>query len=101
MIDNFKFMDEIIHGLDLPDEISERNNEIIKKMLGITDEEINAVEIDGDDEDNREDDILFKKIIDNIVKAEDLTEEEHKRAMSDEFSYLDDDDDNDDAVIQD
>lgn len=50
-------MDKIIHGLDLPDEISERNNEIIKKMLGITDEEINAVEIDDvDDEDEEEED---------------------------------------------
>lgn len=33
-------MDKIIHGLDLPDEISEKNNEIIMKELGITEEEI-------------------------------------------------------------
>ncbi len=44
-------MDKIIHGLDLPDKIDERNNEIIKKMLGITDEEINAFKIDEDEED--------------------------------------------------
>lgn len=44
-------MDKIIHGLDLPDEIDERNNEIIKKMLGITDEEINTLKIDEDEED--------------------------------------------------
>lgn len=44
-------MDKIIHGLDLPDEIDERNNEIIKKKFGITDEEINAFEIDEDEED--------------------------------------------------
>ena len=33
-------MDKIIHGLDLPDDISEKNNEIIMKELGITEEEI-------------------------------------------------------------
>lgn len=49
-------MDKIIHGLDLPDEIDEKNNEIVKKMLGITDEEINAFEIDDDEEEDDEND---------------------------------------------
>ena len=30
----------MIHGLDLPDEISEQNNKIIMKELGITEEDI-------------------------------------------------------------
>lgn len=33
-------MDEMIHGLDLPDEISEQNNNIVMNELGITEEEI-------------------------------------------------------------
>ena len=33
-------MEEMIHGLDLPDEISEQNNKIIMKELGITEEDI-------------------------------------------------------------
>jgi len=39
-------MDKIIHGLDLPDNISENNNRIIMKELGITEEDI----LDGVDE---------------------------------------------------
>lgn len=35
-------MDKIIHGLDLPDDISEKNNEIIMKQLGITEDDILA-----------------------------------------------------------
>lgn len=45
--------------------------------------------------DSREDDVIFRKIIHGIVKIEELTEEEHKRAMSDEFNYLDDEDEED------
>lgn len=41
--------------------------------------------------DGRENDIIFKKILDSFAKFKELTEEEHRRAMSDEFSYLDDD----------
>lgn len=33
-------MDKIIHGLDLPDDISEKNNEIIMKQFGITEDDI-------------------------------------------------------------
>lgn len=33
-------MDKIIHGLDLPDDISEKNNEIIMRQLGITEDDI-------------------------------------------------------------
>ena len=36
-------MEEIIHGLDLPDEISERNNKIVMKSLGITEEEMDLI----------------------------------------------------------
>ena len=37
-----KEMGKIIHGLDLPDDISEKNNEIIMKQLGITEDDILA-----------------------------------------------------------
>ena len=33
-------MEKVIHGLDLPNDISEKNNEIIMRQLGITEEEI-------------------------------------------------------------
>ena len=33
-------MDKIIHGLDLPEEVSEKNNEIMMQKLEITEEEI-------------------------------------------------------------
>ena len=38
--------------------------------------------------DSRENDTVIKKFLDNI-KEKPLTEEEHKRAMSKEFDYLD------------
>lgn len=41
-------MDKIIHGLDLPPEIMEKNEEIALKELGITEEEINNVKIERD-----------------------------------------------------
>lgn len=51
--------EEIIHGLDLPDEIAENNNRIMMKRLGITEEEIENCEID--DEDYICNDNLFKQ----------------------------------------
>lgn len=45
--------------------------------------------------DNRENDIVIKKFLENITNRQ-LTEEEHRRAMSDEFAYLDDEDEEDD-----
>jgi len=33
-------MDKIIYGLDLPEDISEKNNEIIMKLLGLSKEDI-------------------------------------------------------------
>lgn len=44
--------------------------------------------------DNRENDAVIKKFLDNI-KEKPITDEEHKRAMSNEFDYLDDDIDDD------
>lgn len=44
---------------------------------------------------DREDDTVIKKFLENITNKP-LTEEEHQRAMSDEFSYLDDEDEEDD-----
>lgn len=35
-------MDKIIHGLDLPNDVSEKNNEIIMRQLGITEDDILA-----------------------------------------------------------
>lgn len=43
--------------------------------------------------DNRENDTVIKKFS-NCIKEKTLTEEEHKRAMSKEFDYLDEDEDN-------
>ena len=37
-------MDKIIHGLDLPNDISERNNKIVMESLGITEEEVSKTE---------------------------------------------------------
>ena len=39
-------MDKIIHGLDLPNDVAEKNFEILMKELGITEEEINEEEAD-------------------------------------------------------
>lgn len=39
-------MDKIIHGLDLPNEICEKNDEIMKKKLGVTEEDIDNCVID-------------------------------------------------------
>ena len=43
-------MDKRVYGLDLPDEITRKNEEITKQMFGITDDDINSVEIDDDDD---------------------------------------------------
>ncbi len=45
--------------------------------------------------DSRENDIVIKKLLENLTNKQ-LTEEEHKRAMSDEFAYLDDEEDEED-----
>ncbi len=42
-------MDKIVHGLDLPMEITEKNIEITMKELGITEEDIDNVEIEYED----------------------------------------------------
>ena len=39
-------MDKIVHGLDLPNDVAEKNFEILMKELDITDEEINEEEAD-------------------------------------------------------
>ena len=39
-------MDEIVHGLDLPEEITKKNIEITMKELGITEEDIDKVEFE-------------------------------------------------------
>ena len=41
--------EEIIHGLDLPNEIAEKNMRIMMKRLGITEEEIENCVIDDED----------------------------------------------------
>ena len=38
--------EEIIHGLDLPNEVAEKNMRIMMKRLGITEEEIENFEIE-------------------------------------------------------
>lgn len=50
-------MEEIIHGLDLPDEISERNNKILMKKYGLTEEDIlkGLDEIEDETEDKKND----------------------------------------------
>ena len=60
-------MEEIIHGLDLPEEISERNNKIVMKSLGITEEEMNLILKMTDEE--------FEKYVENL-KSKDKTEDE-------------------------
>lgn len=40
---------------------------------------------------NRENDTVIKKFLDS-TKEKPITDEEHKRAMSNEFDYLDDED---------
>lgn len=39
-------MDKVVHGLDLPNDVAEKNFEILMKELGITEEEINKEEAD-------------------------------------------------------
>lgn len=39
-------MDKIIHGLDLSNELADRNFEILKKELGIKDEDIKPLDED-------------------------------------------------------
>ncbi len=44
-------MDKIVHGLDLPDEICEKNNRIMMEKLGVTEEEIESYPIEDLDDD--------------------------------------------------
>lgn len=46
-------MDKRVYGLDLPDEITKENEKITKAMLGITEDDINSIEIDDDDDDEQ------------------------------------------------
>ena len=40
---------EVVHGLDLPEEVTKRNIEIMMEELGITEEEINSVDFEYED----------------------------------------------------
>lgn len=43
-MDKIDKMDKIVHGLDLSHEIADRNMEILKKELGIKDEDIKPLD---------------------------------------------------------
>lgn len=47
-------MDKRVYGLDLPDEITRENEKITKEMFGITDDDINNIEIDDDDDEEQD-----------------------------------------------
>lgn len=79
--------EEIIHGLDLPNEVAERNSLIMMKRLGITEEEIENCEIDDEDYicDDREKEMCDE--VKNMSKEE--REEEFQRRFG---KYIENDD---------
>ena len=73
----------IIHGLDLPNEVAERNSLIMMKQLGITKEDIENCEIDDTDYicNDREKDDNFDEI---KKKYGNMTQEEIKKVLKEE-----------------
>ncbi len=61
----------IIHGLDLPNEVSERNSLIMLKQLGITKEDIENCEIDDTDYICNDDNVL-----EQLIAIRNMTDEE-------------------------
>ena len=61
----------IIHGLDLPNEVAERNSLIMMKQLGITKEDIENCEIDDTDYICNDDNVL-----EELIAIRNMTDEE-------------------------
>ncbi len=71
--------------------LEERVKEM-KEFLGLRPEQsFQDLDVDVDEVEN---DSVIKKFLD-VIKEKPLTDEEHQRAMSNEFDYLDEDDEND------
>ena len=65
----------IIHGLDLPNEVAERNSLIMMKQLGITKEDIENYEIDDTDYICNDDNVL-----EELIAIRNMTDEEFETA---------------------
>ncbi len=58
-------MDKMIQGLDLPDDVSEKNNEIIMEQLGITDDDIKS----------ETDDFICECVAEYVGKSQEIWQE--------------------------